>query len=118
MKLRLYYDGACPFCQKYADILALKKCFTLEICDARTDLRWKDKAKNLKLDEGVILIYNESCFQGVEAINMLLGICKYKGGFFSLQIYIFSNKYLGALIYNVFKFFRKAALLFKGVKAS
>lgn len=118
MKTRLYYDGECPFCQRYADILVLKKCFDLEICDARTNLDWKEKAPSFKLDDGVILIYNGTAFQGVEAIDMLLGVCKYQGIFFSLQKYIFSNRYLGAVVYSIFKFFRKIALFIKKVPSN
>lgn len=118
MNLRLYYDGECPFCQRYADILALKKCLNLEICDARTDLRWKECWKDIKLDDGVILISETRYYQGVEAIDMLLAMCKYKGVFFSIQKYIFSTYYLGSVVYSVFKFLRKVALFFKGVTTS
>jgi len=113
MKVILYYDGDCPFCNRYADILKLKKCFDLEICDARTDLSWKEANKDIILDDGVILIYEEKLYQGVEALDMLLSICKYKGLFFSFQKFIFSNKFLGNIVYTCFKFFRKIALWFK-----
>lgn len=113
MKITLYYDGACPFCNKYADILKLKKCFDIKICDARVDLSWKNYDKNLILDNGVILIYEDKLFQGVEAIDLLLSICKYDGIFFSFQKFIFSNKFLGNIVYMCFKFLRKIALWLK-----
>lgn len=115
MKAFLYYDGECPFCNRYADILKLKKCFDIEICDARVDLSWKEYDKDIILDNGVILIYEASCYQGVEALDMLLSICKYDGMFFSLQKFIFSSKVLGNIVYTCFKFFRKVALYFKGL---
>lgn len=110
MKITLYYDGDCPFCNKYASILKLKKCFELDIKNSRDDLSWKKCNDNLILDDGVILTYNDKCYQGVEAINMFLQLCKYKGLFFSFQKFIFSNKFLGNIVYSCFKFFRKIAL--------
>jgi len=114
MSISLYYDGDCPFCNRYADILKLKKCFDIKILDARVDKSWKECKEGIILDDGVILIYNGKCFQGVEAIDMLLNICKYEGVFFSLQKFIFSNKFLGNVVYACFKFFRKVALAIKG----
>ena len=113
MKAFLYYDGDCPFCNRYADILKLKKCFDLKICDARIDLSWKEFDKELLLDNGVILIYENQCYQGVEALDMLLSMCKYKGVFFSFQKIIFSNKIIGNIVYSCFKFLRKIALRLK-----
>ena len=113
MKIILYYDGDCPFCNKYVDILKLKKCFDIKICNARVDLSWKNYGDKLILDDGVILFYGDKYYQGVAAIDMLLDICKYNGMFFSFQKFIFSNKILGNIVYTCFKFFRKIALWFK-----
>jgi predicted DCC family thiol-disulfide oxidoreductase YuxK len=110
MSINLYYDGDCPFCNRYADILKLKKCLKLNIIDARSDESFKECRKDIILDDGVILIYEDMCFQGVEALNMLLSICKYNGIFFSLQKFIFSNKFSGYIVYGCFKFFRRVAL--------
>ncbi|MGB6328399.1 MAG: DCC1-like thiol-disulfide oxidoreductase family protein [Halarcobacter sp.] len=115
MKVFLYYDGDCPFCKRYADILKLKKCFDIKICDARTDLSWKKSNKDIILDDGVILIYEDRYYQGVEALDMLLSICKYDGIFFSFQKFIFSNKILGFIVYNCLKFFRKVTLWIKSL---
>ncbi len=112
-KVVLYYDGDCPFCNKYADILKFKKCFDLEICDARADLTWKKYKKDIILDDVVILIFKNECYQGVPAIEMLLSICKYDGLFFNLQKLVFSNKTLGNITYLCFKFLRKITLWIK-----
>ena len=115
MKTLLYYDGDCPFCNKYAEFLKLKKCFDLNICDARIDLTWKKYKKDIVLDDGVILIFENNCYQGVAAIEMLLSICKYDGLFFNFQKFIFSNKILGNITYTSFKSLRKIALWFKSL---
>jgi len=115
MKLILYYDGKCPFCQRYADILKLKKSFDVEICDARTDLSWKEMKKDFQLDDGVIVLYDGKWYQGVEALDMLLSVSQYGGVFFSLQKWVFSNKFLGNIVYSCFKSFRKIVLKIKEV---
>jgi len=111
MKLTLYYDGKCPFCNRYADILKLKRSFDVEICDARTDLSWKVLKKDIQLDDGVIVSYDGKWYQGVEALDMLLSISQYEGFFFTLQKWVFANKIIGNIVYSCFKFFRKIALL-------
>lgn len=113
MKLALYYDGDCPFCSKYADILRLQSCYELKIYNAREESSWQTCKKNIKLDDGVIFIVNGSCFQGVEALDMLLKTCKYKGLFFGFHKLIFSNSFIGNGVYWVFKILRKIALALK-----
>ena len=114
MKLKLYYDGDCPFCSRYADILRLRSCYELEVCNAREDQSYNVCKKGIALDDGVILVVEQSCFQGVEALNMLLKICKYRGVFFSLHRIVFANAIIGNSVYWLFKLLRKVALYFKG----
>lgn len=110
MNLKLYYDGDCPFCSRYADILGLKNCYELTLCDARVELEWMECREGLSLDDGVIVVLEGRCFQGVEALDMLLGFCRFKGLFFGLQRFVFSRPWLGGVIYGVAKFLRRALL--------
>lgn len=105
MKAKFFYDGDCPFCTRYGDILKLKDCFEVEIVNARTDKSW-DKC-GVNLDDGVILILNNNCYQGVEALDMLLDICKYSGVLFKLQKLVFANRFIGNIVYTVLKLLRK-----------
>jgi len=113
VKLKLYYDGDCPFCSKYADILRLCSCYDLEVCNAREDLSYKECSKDIELDDGVILRVDKSCFQGVEALDMLLKICKFKGVFFGLHKIVFANGLIGNGVYAFFKWMRRVALYLK-----
>lgn len=88
MEVTLYYDGECPFCNRYAEILKLKKCANLSVVDARVDVNWKEYAEDIKLDDGIIIRVGSSYFQGVQAVDMLLNICNFKG-FFSLYRILF-----------------------------
>lgn len=115
-KAQLFYDGKCPFCNQYSKFKELQECIDLELHDARENLSWQEFNSRIKLDDGIILIIakEKTLLQGVEAIAYLENVCKFKGLFFKLQKFIFSNKILGALIYSILKALRKIALFFKG----
>jgi len=111
----LYYDGDCPFCNRYSKLQQIRKCLDLQLKNAREDLSWKEVNPNLDLDDGVILIdHNSIIYQGVEAIWYLDNICKFQGIFFRLQRWIFSHKLLAKLVYAFMKILRKIVLKVKG----
>lgn len=101
------------FCSRYADILKLKRCYDLEIHDARQDNSWLECSKNIDLDDGVILIVENNCFQGVQALDTLLRLCRYKGVFFGIHRLVFSNSFIGRIAYGALKGLRKTALFLK-----
>lgn len=112
----LYYDGDCPFCNRYAKLIELRRCINLELCDARENLSYKNFDPNVQLDDGVILIVqNTTLYQGVDALNYLDNICKFKGLIFTLQRWVFANKYLGAAVYWFLKILRRIALKLKRI---
>lgn len=71
-KLTLYYDKACPFCNRYAHYLTLQNIYGLQLKDARESLQEiRAKCPGLDINEGVILIAGDQCLQGVEALAYL-----------------------------------------------
>lgn len=111
----LYYDGDCPFCNRYSKLQQIRQCVDLELKNAREDLSWKVINPHLELDNGVILIdHNRIIYQGVEAIWYLDNVCEFKGLFFGLQRWIFSHKILAGIVYGFMKILRKIALRLKG----
>ncbi|WP_295422269.1 DCC1-like thiol-disulfide oxidoreductase family protein [Sulfurovum sp.] len=107
-KSYLFYDGACPFCNQYAKFKELRECIDLELCDARQNMLWKELNPRLNLDDGIILVIEDGAIlQGVEAIAYLDNICTFKGAFFKLQKFIFSNQPVAYVVYGILKFFRK-----------
>jgi len=113
-KVFLFYDGDCPFCNRYSKFRQLQECINLELHDARENLLWKKYDSNLNLDDGVILIIeNDSkVLQGIEAIRYLDTVCSFKGSFFKIQKYVFHNSFLAKIVYGIFKTARKLALYF------
>tara|TARA_Y100001978_G_scaffold159828_1_gene145738 strand:- start:154 stop:537 length:384 start_codon:yes stop_codon:yes gene_type:complete len=74
--LTFIYDGECPFCNHFAELLELKsKINNISILDGRKnpDLIRELLKKGYDLDKGAILLKNEEIFHGANAINT---ICK------------------------------------------
>ena len=68
------YDGECPFCNYFAQLLELKSCLPeLEILDGRKNLALLSQLYNqgYDLNKGAILIQNENIMHGADAINWI-----------------------------------------------
>ena len=68
------YDGECPFCNHFAQLLELKCCLSnLEILDGRENLALLTKLYNqgYDLNKGAILINNENIMHGADAISWI-----------------------------------------------
>ena len=70
------YDGECPFCNHFAELLEIKSKITnIKILDGRKNLTLIKTLldKGYDLDRGAILLKDEEIYHGAEAINT---ICK------------------------------------------
>ena len=97
------YDGECPFCNHFAELLEIKSKITnIKILDGRKNLTLINSLldKGYDLDKGAILLINEEIFHGAEAINT---ICK--------QIINPSSSLL-LLLSKVFKSTKRTKVLF------
>ena len=68
------YDGECPFCNHFAQLLELKGSLSnLEILDGRENLALLTKLYNqgYDLNKGAILINNENIMHGADAISWI-----------------------------------------------
>ena len=70
--ITLYYDKECPFCDKYVKLLKLKENFQIILKDARVNLdEIKQLCNNLDINNGFVVIYENRCFQGSNALQFL-----------------------------------------------
>ena len=120
--LTFIYDGECPFCNQFAELLELKsKVNNISILDGRNNQKIIISLleKGYDIDKGAILLKGDSIFHGAEAINV---ICKEinnpSGNMLKLLSKIFKS-------YKATKFFfpfllraRRFALISKGVPTS
>ena len=68
------YDGECPFCNHFAQLLELKSCLPdFEILDGRKNLALLSQLykQGYDLNKGAILISNGDIMHGANAINWI-----------------------------------------------
>ena len=68
------YDGECPFCNHFAQLLELKSSLPeFEILDGRKNLPLLSQLykQGYDLNKGAILLCNENIMHGADAINLI-----------------------------------------------
>ena len=119
-KLTVVYDGECPFCSSYVQMVRLKDVFgEVELVSAREHdhpiikTLWKD---GFDLDDGMAAVIGDKVYYGADAVNFLT-ITSTKSGFFNcLMKILFTNKLSIKLAYPFMRFGRNSALFVKGTK--
>ncbi len=116
------YDGECPFCNHFAELLEIKSKITnIRIIDGRKNLTLIKSLfdKGYDLDKGAILLKNENIFHGADAINT---ICKQINNPSSSLLLLLSKVFKSNKRTNViFPFLiraRRFALISKGISIS
>ena len=116
------YDGECPFCNHFAELLEIKSKITnIKIIDGRKNLTLVKSLsdKGYDLDKGAILLNNEDIYHGADAINT---ICKQISNPSSSLLLLLSKVFKSNKRTNViFPFLvraRRFALISKGVSIS
>tara|TARA_A100001035_G_scaffold228864_1_gene190362 strand:+ start:203 stop:583 length:381 start_codon:yes stop_codon:yes gene_type:complete len=116
------YDGECPFCNHFAELLEIKsKISNIKIVDGRKNLTLINSflEKGYNLDKGAILLKDDDIFHGAEAINT---ICKKIKNPSNSLLFILSNLFKSKKRTKVlFPFLvraRRFALISKGVPTS
>tara|TARA_B100000212_G_scaffold287622_1_gene228486 strand:+ start:179 stop:562 length:384 start_codon:yes stop_codon:yes gene_type:complete len=120
--LTFIYDGECPFCNHFAELLELKsKIKNISILDGRKDpeLMRDLLNKGYDLDKGAILFKNKEIFHGADAINT---ICKLINKPSSKLLDILSTTFKSykrtKLIFPFLVTARRLALISKGIPTS
>lgn len=106
MKIELFYDKECPFCNSYAKYLKLKENHTLILFNARDSKKHLDffRAKGFDINNGFIIRVDEKMiYQGADAIVFLNKLAK-------KRFYFPDNLFFRNIIYPFFKLLRKIVL--------
>ena len=116
------YDGECPFCNHFAELLELRsKIKDILIVDGRKnpDLIKKLLSKGYDLDNGAILLNGNDIYHGSSAINM---ICKEiinpSSKLLKMLSLIFKSKERTNFIFPFLLRARRLTLISKGVSTS
>ena len=120
--LTFIYDGKCPFCNHFAELLELKsKIQNISILDGRKnpELIRDLLSKGYDLDKGAILFKNQEIFHGANAINT---ICKEIKDPSSKLLEILSTTFKSSkrtkLIFPFLVRARRLALISRGIPTS
>ena len=79
MKIEVFFDEECPFCNLYSKYIIIKERHELILLNARENIHRLDKFKleGFNIDEGFIVhVDDKKTYQGVDAINFLNTISK------------------------------------------
>ncbi len=116
------YDGECPFCNHFAELLEIKSKITnIKIIDGRKHLTLIKSLfdKGYDLDKGAILLKNENIFHGADAINT---ICKQiknpSSSLLLLLSKVFKSNKRTNIIFPFLVRARRFALISKGISIS
>ena len=116
------YDGKCPFCNHFAELLEIKSKITnIKIIDGRKNLTLIESLleKGYDLDKGAILLKGEDIFHGADAINT---ICKQinnpSSSLLLLLSKIFKSNKRTKLFFPLLIRARRFSLISKGISTS
>ena len=116
------YDGECPFCNHFAELLELKsRINNISILDGRKNLKLINSLleKGYDLDKGAILLEGDNIFHGAEAINY---VCKQinnpSSNLLKLLSQIFKSNKTTNFLFPFLVIARRFALISKGVSTS
>ena len=103
--LRIVYDGDCPFCSNYVQLLRLRKHFDVDLIDAREDTATAN-AYGLDLNEGMIADLDGAVHHGSDAVWILSQLSERPG--------LFSNRAVARFAYPFMRTGRNLTLRMLG----
>ena len=116
------YDGECPFCNHFAELLEIKSKITnIKILDGRKNLTLINSLleKGYDLDKGAILLKDENIYHGADAINTISKeINNPSSSLLLLLSKIFRSNKRTKLIFPLLLRARRFALISKGISTS
>ena len=120
--LTFIYDGECPFCNHFAELLELKsKIDNISILDGRKNPIIINSLleKGYDIDKGAILLKDDDIFHGADAINIICNqINNPSGNLLKLLSNIFKSDKRTNLLFPLLVRARRLALIAKGVPTS
>ena len=117
-KTQFIYDGECPFCNHFAQLLELKKSLpSLQIIDGRKNLDQLTQLykQGYDLNQGAILINDGKVLHGAEAINWICTqLNETNDSLLELLRIIFTSRKRSSIIFPFLIWARRFSLTIKG----
>jgi predicted DCC family thiol-disulfide oxidoreductase YuxK len=110
--IRIYYDGACPFCNSYVRLLQIRTSFSVELIDAREYplVARRFAAEGMSLNTGVAVEIDSARYHGAAAIQFLALIDAPGNTFNWINYHLFRYRWLAKCFYPVMRFARSLIL--------
>jgi len=120
--LTFIYDGECPFCNQFAELLELKsKINNISILDGRKNPKIIKSLldQGYDIDKGAILLKDSDIFHGAEAINRICNLINNpSSNLLKLLSNIFKSDKRTNLLFPFLVRARRFALISKGIPTS
>ena len=115
-KLVFIYDGECPFCNQFAELLELKSNLpNIEIKDARQNPNQLPNGYDMDV-KGAILIKDGELLEGAEAINCICSqVNAPSDTLLKMLLVVFSTNQRTRFLFPLLLISRRILLLLKGV---
>lgn len=113
----IVYDGQCPFCSRYVQLVRLRETLgQVRLIDARKGGPEVEEVRRagLDLDEGMVLKWDGRLYHGAECINMLALLSTPSSGFNRVNAALFRSPTASRLLYPVLRAGRNAVLRMLG----
>ena len=115
-RLEIIYDGACPFCSRYVQLVRIRENFDVELIDARKRplLGLQYKAKGYDLADGMIARLDGENYFGSEAIAIISLVSSRSGIRNRFLATCFRNRKVSATVYPLLRLGRNLTLVLLG----
>jgi predicted DCC family thiol-disulfide oxidoreductase YuxK len=113
----LLYDKECPFCDAYIRMTKIKELgCNISLLDARDHLDLVEEfyKKELDINKGMILNFNNTIYFGSHAIYVLALLSTPNNFFNRVNKFVFQYKVLASLLYPILRVGRRATLYLLG----
>lgn len=115
------YDGQCPLCMMGATHFKVREAVgAVYLLDARTQpehpLMQEMNRLHINLDEGMVIKFRNTCYQGAEALHVMAMLGTNLGWFNRLNACLFKSRTLSAWAYPAFRGARNLILKLKGIE--
>lgn len=114
----LVYDGACPFCSRFATMVRLRAAVgAVELINAREGgpAIERLRAKGIDLDQGNVFTYGGRDYVGPEAMHAIAALTGLDGVFGRMIAWMIGSPARARVLYPILRGLRNLALRFKRV---
>lgn len=111
--LVIVYDGECPFCSSYVQVLALREAAgTVRLVDARSHPAFAAELQGAgyDLNQGMVLFHGGSIYHGAECVHRLALLSTSSGLFNRINGALFRSRTLSRIVYPVLRCGRNITL--------